>query len=97
MINLFRKQTELPVEPAPVAVVSTDRGIADFDRELEALSRQYQQLWGRIEQCKMERAFELARLAKLEARSTPAPVVHEARWNDRGHCCNNFDMEELIR
>jgi hypothetical protein len=43
--------------------------IQDFDRELEAKQQLFQRLHGEIEQLRMERAFELQRLAREQSRS----------------------------
>ena len=72
--------------------------IQDFDRELAAMQHQYQQLWGRIEQCKMERAFELNRLAREVVRAAPASTCQRAQWNNHGHRNDNFaDREEMFQ
>ena len=68
------------------------RTIQDFDHELEAKQRQYQHLWGEIEQLKMERSFELQRVAREQARTTPAPTTQPSQWNDAGFV-NDFSKE----
>jgi hypothetical protein len=92
-MNLFFRRAAR-IEPAAVAPVTggTMKTIQDFDRELESKQRQYQHLWGEIEQLKMQRAFELQRLAREQARSTPAPSYQPAIWNDAGFV-NDFSQE----
>ena len=71
--------------------------IADYDQRLEALQQRFQRLHGEIEQCKMERAFELARLAREAARNSPAPAVQKSEWNDHGFNNNIPDELEVLR
>ncbi len=70
------------------------RTIQDYDRELEVLGKQHTEVWGKICQLRMERNFELMRLARQTARTTPVGGVQMSAWNNGGHV-NDFGFEEL--
>jgi hypothetical protein len=74
--------------------------LADFDRELEQLGKQHQEIWGRIMQTRMQRNQALTQYARANARSESAPAVQLSRWNDAGFVNDKnkeFDELEAIR
>jgi hypothetical protein len=99
-MNLFRRTAPPRIEPAPQPERNemNKSTIAEYDQRLEALQQRFQRLHGEIEQLKMERAFELRRLAGESARNSPASPVQRSAWNDYGF--NNQvpdELEELLQ
>jgi hypothetical protein len=94
-MSIYRRTTRRTEPPAPEPETKREpmsKTIAQFDGELEAKQEVFHRLHGEIEQLRMERAFELLRLAREQARNVPAPTYQPARWNDAGFV-NDFSEE----